>query len=104
MLRNRRFDPKSFDLRPNVLQCHYKVHPSEMMRLDTDHMRCPSCKQDVLLPKASTPTGTAVPMERSAVKKKGRHNRTRLPQVFSSWMPRVYARLHVFSGAAWIAA
>jgi predicted RNA-binding Zn-ribbon protein involved in translation (DUF1610 family) len=60
---NRKIDPKSFDLTTECPECHYKIHPSEMMRLDSDHMRCPSCKQDVLLPKASAPTGTVAPLE-----------------------------------------
>jgi NAD-dependent SIR2 family protein deacetylase len=63
--------PKSFDLTTECPECHYKVPPSEMMRLDSDHMRCPGCKRDVEVPtKASAMTGTAVPTERSAVKKK----------------------------------
>jgi hypothetical protein len=65
MRRNRKFDPKSFDLTTECPEGHYKVPPSEMMRLDSERMRCPSCKQDVLVPtKTSATTGTGVPMER----------------------------------------
>ena len=59
----RRVDPKSLDLTTECPECHYKVHPSEMMRLDNDHMRCSSCKQDVLVPKKGAHTVTAVPRE-----------------------------------------
>jgi DNA-directed RNA polymerase subunit RPC12/RpoP len=50
MRRNRKLDPKSFDLTTECPECHYKVPPREMMRLDDEHMRCPACGKDVLVP------------------------------------------------------
>ena len=35
-----------------------------MMRLDSERMRCPNCKQDVLVPTKGCTMGTAVPKER----------------------------------------
>jgi hypothetical protein len=55
MRRNRRVDPKSFDLTTESPECHYKVQPNEMMRLDNERMRCPNCKQDVLVPTKGPP-------------------------------------------------
>jgi hypothetical protein len=63
MRRNRRVDPKSFELTTECPDCHYKVPPAELMLLDSDHMRCPNCKQDVLLSTKGSHMGTAVPME-----------------------------------------
>jgi DNA-directed RNA polymerase subunit RPC12/RpoP len=63
MRRNRRVDPKSFDLTTECPECHYKVLPNEVMRLDSERMRCPSCGKDVLLPKTSALSGTGVPLE-----------------------------------------
>jgi hypothetical protein len=62
MRRNRRFDPTKFDLTTECPECHYKVPPAEMMRLDSERMRCPSCKQDVMVPTKGAASGTAVPM------------------------------------------
>jgi ssDNA-binding Zn-finger/Zn-ribbon topoisomerase 1 len=61
MRRNRRIDPKSFDLSTDCPECHYKVQPHELLRVDGERMRCPNCKQDVLIPTKRSPQSTAVP-------------------------------------------
>jgi hypothetical protein len=48
--RNRRIDPKSFDMTSECPECHYKIPPSEMMRLGLGKMRCPNCKREVIEP------------------------------------------------------
>jgi hypothetical protein len=63
MRRNRNFDPKSFDPTTECPECHCKIPPREMMRLDSDRMRCSNCKQDVLIPKMGATMGTGVPTE-----------------------------------------
>jgi DNA-directed RNA polymerase subunit RPC12/RpoP len=60
MRRSRRIDPKSFDLTTECPECHYKIPPSELLHVDGERIRCPHCKQDVLLPTKGN-TGTAVP-------------------------------------------
>ena len=47
-------------------ECGYKVSPNEMMRLDFERMRCPSCCKDVVIQNKSS-GGTAAPMEHKKV-------------------------------------
>jgi DNA-directed RNA polymerase subunit RPC12/RpoP len=61
MRRNRRIDPKSFDLTTECPECHYKIPPNELLRVDGERMRCPHCKQDVLVPTKGKPQSNAVP-------------------------------------------
>ncbi|WP_158750268.1 hypothetical protein [Acidobacterium sp. S8] len=64
-MRNR-VDPKSFDLSTTCPECGYKVQPHELLRIDSERMRCPNCKQDVVIPMKGIGTmNTAVPIERS---------------------------------------
>jgi predicted Zn finger-like uncharacterized protein len=61
MRRSRRLDPKSFDLSIECPECHYKVQPHELLRVDGERVRCPNCQHDVAIPSKDTPMGTAVP-------------------------------------------
>jgi predicted RNA-binding Zn-ribbon protein involved in translation (DUF1610 family) len=60
MHRSRSYDPKSFDLTTQCPACGYKIPPAELVLLDSERMRCPSCKQDVVVPTKGG-SGTAVP-------------------------------------------
>ena len=62
MRHSRRLDPNSFDLTTSCPECGYKIPPNEMMRLDTERMRCPNCKRDVMVPtKSGKRAGTDSP-------------------------------------------
>jgi DNA-directed RNA polymerase subunit RPC12/RpoP len=61
MRRNRRIDPKTFDLTTPCPECGYKIPPNELLRIDGERMRCPACKRDVLIPQKGTSVVTAPP-------------------------------------------